>query len=118
MRSPVQKRSYGSVTVFWLDREALRSRLRQAASALKSQRPEVREVRLFGSVAMARETAASDADVLITVEADALPLLGRHEPYVQFFRDVGFPVELFVRTSSEPLSGIAQAALAGGVVLA
>ncbi len=117
-RSFVQRKSYGSVTVFWLDREELRSRLASAATTLRSRRPEVREVRLFGSLHSDRATATSDADILVVVEQAGLPALGRHEPYVEFFRDIGFPVEIFVHSVGEQPAPIARTALAAGTRLA
>ena len=75
-------------------------------------------MRLFGSLQADRATVTSDADILITVDQPDLPPLGRHEPYVGFFRDIGFPVEIFVHVTGEPPAPIARTALATGVPLA
>jgi predicted nucleotidyltransferase len=108
------------VTVFWLDREAALQELRAAARRVRSERSEVSEVRLFGSLARGTATAGSDADLLIVVSDVELPVLGRHDPYVDYFRDVGLPVEIFVCTAGEcdpPSRPLVQTALAEGILL-
>lgn len=119
MRSVVRKRSYGSVKVFWLDREEARARLAQAARRLVSACPEVDAVYLFGSLATGRAVPGSDADVLVVLtraEGRWFDRAGRYAPY---FEGVGIPVELFCYTKQEvgevPL---ARRALAEGVLLA
>ncbi|MCH1927610.1 nucleotidyltransferase domain-containing protein, partial [Shewanella sp. C31] len=61
MRSFVQKRSYGSVRVFWLDREGLLRALEGKAAQLLAAFPEVLAVVLFGSLARGEATPRSDA---------------------------------------------------------
>ena len=121
MPPPVQKKSYGSVTVFWLDREAAVEELTRAARALVEDDPNVRSVRLFGSLMTGKATAASDADLLLVLEESDLPLLDRPARYSRFFADVGMPVDLFVYTRREierAPTPIAECALAASVRLA
>ena len=92
------------MTVFWTNHDLLLKRLRDAAAQVRQDCPEVKEVRLFGSVARHRETAASDADLLLIVESTDAPVLRRAERYQPYFDTVGFPVELFVYTVDEAAS--------------
>ncbi len=119
MRSVVRKRSYGSVTVYWLDREEAERRLVQAASRLVAERPEVVAVYLFGSLATGRAVPGSDADVLIVLERSDERWLDRSAHYVGYFADVGMPVELFCYTQEELANvPLARRALAEGKLLA
>ena len=121
MPHPVRKRSYGSVTVFWLDREAAIDALRGASRALVERDPSVLSVRLFGSLASGTATAASDADLLLVLRDIDVPLLDRPHLYGRWFGEVGMPVDLFVYTRYEletAPTAIAECALATGIVLA
>ena len=101
MPSVVRKRSYGSVRVFWLDREQALKNLEKCAHRLLSERPEVEEVRLFGSLAEGRAVPGSDADLLLVVKSDPAPPFKRAEKYMDYFLEVGLPVELFCYTREE-----------------
>ncbi len=119
MRSVVRKRSYGSVTVYWLDREEAERRLVQAASRLVAERPEVVAVYLFGSLATGRAVPGSDADVLVVLERSDERWLDRSAHYAGYFADVGMPVELFCYTQEElAVVPLARRALAEGKRLA
>lgn len=115
----MHKRSYGSATVFWLDREEAERRLRQAADRLVAERPEVVAVYLFGSLATGRAVPGSDADVLVIVDRSDERWVDRGVRYVGYFSDVGMPVELFCYTEEEvPRVPLAQRALVEGKLLA
>ena len=101
MQSIVQKKSYGSVTVYWLDREAAVEAVRSAARRLARNDSSIRRVVLFGSLAAGTATAASDADVLVIVDHTNLSLLDRPVAYHDHFADVGLPAEVFVFTEAE-----------------
>ena len=121
MPQSVQRRSYGSVTVFWLDRDAALDALTRAARRLSAGDPNVLSVRLFGSLAAGNATAASDADLMVVIADSDVPLLRRAERYTAWFAEVGMPVDLFVFTEREIAtapSAIAERALATGIVLA
>lgn len=110
----MRKRSYGSVDVFWLDREEALSRLEQAARVAVDRWPEVEEIHLFGSLAEDRAVPGSDADVLIVLSGSDQPWVDRPARYRDAFSDVGVPVELFCYTRAEltenPLARRAHAA--------
>ena len=101
MRSRVQRRSYGSVTVFWLDREGARRAVQEGADRLGRERPEVLYVGLFGSLAEGRAVPGSDADVIVLVSESARRSLDRPLDYLPYFDAVGLGVDLFVYTPAE-----------------
>lgn len=118
MRSVVRRRSYGSATVFWLDREEAERRLRQAAVRLVAERPEVQAVYLFGSLAAGRAVPGSDADVLVVVDRSDERWFDRAAHYQPYFAHVGMPVELFCYTAEElPQVPLARQALREGKLL-
>lgn len=140
----VEKRSYDSVTVFWLNRQEAVRRLREAAAELVERRPEVESVHLFGSLAEGRALPGSDADVLIvlraastarsepaeaeTARAGAAGPEARTEParwldrpaaYQPFFEGVGLPVDIVCYTRAEiERHPFARQALARSILLA
>lgn len=82
--------------------------LRAAALALKSSRPEIVRITLFGSFASGVPTPRSDADLLIEVPG-SLDWKARHEVAQEFtaaFQAVGVPVEVIVGTSDEIRAGV------------
>jgi predicted nucleotidyltransferase len=99
--SLIQKKSYGSVRVFWLDRERALSVLRGQAKKLLEERNEVRAVVLFGSLAENRATPGSDADILIVLSSSEERFIDRPLSYQPYFEEVGLPVDLFCYTEEE-----------------
>lgn len=77
----MQKRSYGSVTVFSLDRERILRELRSAAEELGERHAEVEAVWLFGSLARGDAAPGSDADVIVLLSASNVPFLDRMPRY-------------------------------------
>jgi len=99
MRSAVRVRSSGSVKIISLDVETVRSRLMQAARALKSEDSEVLSVWLFGSLARGDSLPGSDADLLIVLEKSDRPFRSRIDRYADRFAGIG--IDLFPVTVSE-----------------
>jgi hypothetical protein len=64
----LQQRSSGSVRIISIDRDELLARLRDIARRLCAERPEVAEVRVFGSIARGDQVGTSDVDVLVVLE--------------------------------------------------
>lgn len=119
-RSVVQKQSCGSVKVFWLDRNLLKSRIRQAAKNLTRDHEAVVRIVLFGSVATGRALPSSDADILIVVRDSDLPFFDRASRFREYFADIGVGVGLFVYTEREVAAGtipLASTALRTGIEL-
>lgn len=96
MRSYIVERSYGSVKVFYIDRERLINDLKKWAEKV-SKLFNVSEIILFGSIAKGNATPGSDADVLIVVER------GNKEKVWKKAYSLwsGFPMDLFVVKKGE-----------------
>jgi len=115
----IRTRSFGSAKVFWLDRDEALRRLHEAAERAIHDRPEIRSIRLFGSLAEGRTVPGSDADVLILLERSERRWIDRSLDYIGYFEDVGMPVELFSYTEQEAKrTPLARRALDRGLVLA
>lgn len=101
MPSAIQKKSYGSATVFWLNRELLLEEVESAARDLLGDVQNAEKVVLFGSLAEDRATAFSDADLLIVVEGSEKRFIDRPEEFRPYFEEVDVEVDLFVYTREE-----------------
>jgi len=118
--SLVRKECYGSVTIYWLDREAARQQMQNAAQQLVEARPEVVAVYLFGSLATNKATPRSDADILIVLRTSDQPVwVKRAYDYFPYFDAVETPTELFCYTLDEvPRKAVARHALQYAVLMA
>lgn len=101
MQSMIQKKSYNSVRVFWLNKELLQHRIKEAVKNLVLDYSELRKVILFGSVADKKETPLSDADILIIVDDSTLQFSERALPFRKYFQGIGLGVDIFVYTCKE-----------------
>jgi predicted nucleotidyltransferase len=101
MQSVIQRKSYGSVKVFWLDKELLKKRIQEAAKRLMSENSNVEKVVLFGSLVEDKATAFSDVDILILVKNSTRRYIDRPMDFVGHFQDIGLEVDLFVYTREE-----------------
>jgi predicted nucleotidyltransferase len=120
MPSVIQKRSYNSVRVFWLDRTLLERNILRAVGRLSAGCPEVQRVILFGSVAESRHAVSSDVDILIILKESKERFLDRPSRFKDFFKEVGVGVDLFVYTQDEIADGhipLVESALKKGRVL-
>jgi predicted nucleotidyltransferase len=68
----LRQRSSGSVSIISIDRARLLRRLRAIAERIRSEHPEVAEVRVFGSIARGDHVGTSDVDVLIVLREGEL----------------------------------------------
>jgi predicted nucleotidyltransferase len=75
------------------------SSLRGLAVRLGTERPEILEIRLFGSLARGERNAFADADVLILLEASDLPYRERVPHYKP--TAIPVPMDLTVCTRAE-----------------
>jgi len=116
MPSAVQKQSFGSVTVFSLNRSQVEAALQALVETLR-QREEVLAVVCFGSWARGEAGVGSDVDVLVVLRDSAHSFLERIDRY----RPETFPVDLdlFPYTLAEIRHGqpLARTALQTGTVL-
>ncbi|MDR7420331.1 MAG: nucleotidyltransferase domain-containing protein [Armatimonadota bacterium] len=112
MPSAVEKRSYGSVEVFWLNSAEVVRRLREAAGRLLAEHPDVVSVHLFGSLAEGRGVPGSDADILIVLARSDERWIDRPLRFMPYFEAVGLPVDVLCYTLDEarttPLAGRAR----------
>lgn len=93
--------SSGSVKTISLDRGEVISRLENMALRLIAEKPEVAEVRLFGSLARGDQTGTSDADVLVVLHsASSQDPHRRALAYLPYF-DMERGVDLLVLTRAE-----------------
>ncbi len=101
MPSIVEKRSYGSVEVFWLDSAEAIRRLGEAAQRLVADRQDVVGVYLFGSLAEGRAVPGSDADILILLDHADRRWVDRPLEFAGYFDGLGMPVDLFCYAREE-----------------
>lgn len=98
MRFAVQKKSFGSVSVFSLNRKVIERALKELVGWL-SARDEVCVIILFGSSARGTSTPGSDLDILVVLEESAVPFLERIPDYTP--DNFPLPVDLFPYTVDE-----------------
>lgn len=90
-----------NVRVFRLDQTAVMARLRERARGVLEQRPDVVEVRLFGSLARGDAGPGSDADLFVVVRDGAGPFLDRLGDLAREFGGVGVGCDVIAFTESE-----------------
>ena len=101
MRSFVQEKSYGSVKVFWLDRERLLQALEEKAAELLATFPEVLAVVLFGSLARGEARPRSDVDLLVAFATP--PGFEGYWRVKEFLESLlGRPVDLVMKGALKP----------------
>jgi hypothetical protein len=113
-----------SVRVFRLDVDGVMARLRERARTLVEGNSNVREVRLFGSLARGEAHPGSDADLFIVLRDGAPPFLDRIPGLARHFAGVGIGCDVIAYTESERAAlatrgdAFARAVLAEGITLA
>lgn len=95
----MQKQSFGSVQVIWLDRNQVRAEVEAAAQDLARRKPEVTKVILFGSLARGDTVPGSDADVLVLLKSSRSRFLNRIPRYR--LEGVSVGVDVFPYTEAE-----------------
>ncbi len=99
---PVEESYRGRhVRVFRIDRDRLLAALTAHAAALLLARPEVLEVRLFGSLARGHATPGSDADLWILLREGAESFLARSAALSRCFEGLGIACDVLAYTESE-----------------
>lgn len=117
----MRKESYGSVTIYWLDREAAKQQAKRAAELLVQACPEVVAVYLFGSLAKNKAGPRSDVDILVVLRESDIPVWFKRMPYYSepFDEVVELPTEIFCFTLEElPRKAVARHALQYAELLA
>jgi predicted nucleotidyltransferase len=90
-----------NVRVFRLDREGVLDRLRERAQAVLARRPDVVEIRLFGSLARGEARPGSDADLFVVLRDGAPGLMERVTSLAREFSGVGIGCDVIAYTESE-----------------
>ena len=108
MRSVEESYRGSNVRVFKLDNAALVRRLGERARALLEHRPDVIEVRIFGSLARGEGRPGSDADIFVVVRDGAGPFLERSSDLARAFEGAGVGCDVIVYTESEAQAASAR----------
>lgn len=89
------------VRVFRLNRARVLAALSERARELVRTRPDVLQVRLFGSLARDEATPGSDADLWVLVKDGAQAFAARSAELARHFEGVGVPCDVVAHTESE-----------------
>ena len=120
MQSIIQKKLYGSVRVYFLDRNLLKEKIHAIIPGLASENPEISKVILFGSVAEGKALPSSDVDLLLIIDSSSERFIDRPDRYLPYFESIPLGVDCFVYTVEEINSGkhpVAETVLRDGKVL-
>lgn len=74
-----------SVKAFYLNKEDIITGLREIARESLKEFPEIREIRLIGSLAKGEETGLSDVDIFLLVDSKEKNIIEWMKPYFNFF---------------------------------
>ena len=118
MRSVIQKKSFNSVKVFYLDKKLLKKKIKEGIKKIIRECKEVEKIVIFGSFAKNRMTVSSDIDILIIVNSCSEKFLDRALKYKKYF-NIGIDVDIFVYTIEEIKNGIplVETALREGIII-
>lgn len=97
----LQRTSSGSVKIISIDRNSVLAWLGNAARRIYAERPDVVQVRVFGSLARGDQVGTSDVDVLILLrEGDVQDPLEQVRAFSSYF-DLPIGVDLLVYTQAQ-----------------
>ncbi|MEW6066675.1 MAG: nucleotidyltransferase domain-containing protein [Nitrospirota bacterium] len=86
----------------WLDREFLLIKIKNVSEEASMVFPDIKEIRLFGSLAKGEETGLSDIDIFILAKSSEDNPIERIKPYFRFFSDkLGMAVDVIVAAEDE-----------------
>ncbi len=109
-----QIRSSGSVKAISLDRDEVLRRLREVAAEALETFPELRQIRVIGSLATGTQTGTSDVDLLLQVADFPAHPLEAMKPYYLFFSrrlNVGLDMLLIGPVPPPELGGMLRESL-------
>jgi len=81
-RSPRPSESLSTVSVTWFDKDAVWRAVEAHAGELPARRPEIEEIRVFGSLVKGTAVPGSDVDLLIILSASERPFPERIAEYL------------------------------------
>ena len=103
--------------VFYLNRDKAIKKLQEAAEEAMLLFPQIKEIRLVGSVARGEHTGLSDIDLFIVMDKGGENALERAKSYYQFFSEkIGLSIDIIVARKGE--AGDYGELLRGSVLLA
>jgi predicted nucleotidyltransferase len=103
----------------FIDKDQVLRELTVLAARARQERPEIRRVILFGSLANDRYTASSDADLLVILKSSNQRFIDRIPKFQRLFIQASVPVDVFPYTEAETRSvSLARTARREGQVLA
>jgi predicted nucleotidyltransferase len=109
--------SLNSVKAFYLNRDKIIKKLHEAAGEAMLFFPEIKEIRLVGSVARGEHTGLSDIDLFIVMDKGGENALERAKPYYQFFSEkIGLSIDIIAARKGE--AGDYGELLRGSILLA
>ena len=109
--------SLNSVKAFYLNRDKAIKKLQEAAEEAMLLFPEIKEIRLVGSVARGEHTGLSDIDLFIVIDEGGENAVERIKPYYRFFSEkIGVSIDMIVARKEE--IGDYEGLLRGSVLLA
>lgn len=88
----------------FIDREQVLRELEALAARARRERPDIRRIVLFGSLAKNTYTASGDADLLVILERSDQRFLDRVPEFQRLFVEASVPVEVFPYTEAEARS--------------
>jgi len=104
------------VKAVFLNREEALKRLREISEEALTVFPEIKEIRLFGSLSKGEETGLSDADIFIVTLSEEKNPIERMKPYFSFFSErMDIAVDMLA-TSEEELENFSDL-LKGSILL-
>jgi uncharacterized protein len=89
------------VRVFRLNRDAILAALETRARLLLHERPEILEVRLFGSLVKGNAGPGSDADILLVLQDTPNAFADRIPDYARYLAGTGVSCDVFPYTRAE-----------------
>ncbi len=96
----LKRYSYG-VEILSMDETKLKGLLKEIATKIKDEHPEVNEIVLFGSFARRDYTPYSDIDIAIIVDHSDKKFIERADDFIDYFAEILLDVNLIIYTSSE-----------------
>jgi len=79
--------SLNSVKAISLNRKSILKTLKLKCAEAQKKFPEIKDIRIFGSIAQGNETGLSDIDILIIADTKENNPIERIRPYFYFFSD-------------------------------
>lgn len=101
MQSIIQKKLSKNVKIYYLNREKIIDILKKRIKICVNKKKEIKEIILFGSFVKNIPTVYSDIDLILIVKDTEKRFVDRYDDYIDFFKGLGIPIDIFVYTEEE-----------------